>query len=180
MTERKATKKDAVTIPAKERKEIVNIIIGGFAENLAARTHGRKTLPPDTAVVIHEEGTDAIAAEITYIRPGGVVQRAMKVLESWKFQAASIRGSRLPVDIIALGADVDMLVQVISSRHPIPDAKTLVAKYRKKIDSIRQMGTAARFRKILMAHSVPCGWKHYDVLPGGLVPAWDLHKLPTG
>ena len=114
-----------------------------------------------------------------YVKTRGIVQRAMELLESWKYQPASIRGSKLPVDIVALRDDMDMLVQVISSKHPILDAKTLLRRYARKIHDLRQMGTAKRFRKILMAHSLPCGWKYYDVLPGGLIPAWDLHKLST-
>ncbi len=92
---------------------------------------------------------------------------------------ASIRGSKLPVDIIALHDDRDMLVQVVSSKHPIPDVSSLYQRFAQKIDALRLMGTAKRFRKILMAHSLPCGWRHYDVLPGGLIPAWDLHELST-
>jgi len=128
-------------------------------------------------VIMHEKKRRGISVKDMYQKTRGIVQRAMELLESWKFQPASIRGSKLPVDIVALRDDMDMLVQVISSKHPILDAKTLLRRYKKKIDALRLMGTSSRFRKVLMAHSMPCGWKHYDVLPGGLMPAWDLHKL---
>ena len=127
-------------------------------------------------IIMHEKKKGKISVKDMYQKTRGIVQRAMELLESWKFQPASIRGSKLPVDIVALRDDMDMLVQVISSKHPILDAKTLLRRYKKKIDALRLMGTSSRFRKILMAHSLPCGWKHYDVLPGGLIPAWDLHK----
>jgi hypothetical protein len=130
-----------------------------------------------TTVIIHEKKKGGISVKDMYVKTRGIVQRAMDLLESWKYQPASIRASKLPVDIVALRDDMDMLVQVISSKHPIPDARTLIQRYAKKIDALRLMGTAKRFRKILMAHSLPCGWRHYDVLPGGLIPAWDLHKL---
>ena len=130
-------------------------------------------------IIIHEEKKRGISVQNMYVKTRGIVHRAMELLESWKFQPASIRGSKLPVDIIALRDAMDMLVQVISSKHPILDAKTLLRRYAGKIHDLRQMGTAKRFRKILMAHSLPCGWKYYDVLPGGLIPAWDLHKLST-
>lgn len=181
MTDRKANLTSAGKIPAATQNErIVNAMIEGIAGGLAGRSRARERIPPDTTIVIHDKEEGSVSADFVHVRTRSIVQRAMALLEAWKFQPASIRGSRLPVDIIALRGDVDMLVQVISSKHPIPDAKTLVEHYRKKINALRQMGTAARFRKILMAHSVPCGWKHYDVLPGGLMPAWDLHKLPTG
>jgi len=128
-------------------------------------------------VIIHEKKNGRVSVKDMYQKTRGIVQRAMDLLESWKFQPASIRGSKLPVDIVALRDDMDMLVQVISSKHPILDAKTLFRRYKKKIDAIRLMGTASRVRKVLMAYSMPCGWKHYDVLPGGLIPAWDLHKV---
>lgn len=128
-------------------------------------------------VIIQEKKKGGISVKDMYVKTRGIVHRAMDLLESWKYQPASIRGSKLPVDIVALRDDMDMLVQVVSSKHPITDAKTLFRRYAKKIDEFRLMGTAGRFRKILMAHSMPCGWKHYDVLPGGLIPAWDLHKL---
>jgi hypothetical protein len=130
----------------------------------------------EATVIIHDKKRGGISVKDMYQKTRGIVQRAMELLESWKFQPASIRGSKLPVDIVALRDDMDMLVQVISSKHPILDAKTLFRRYKKKIDALRLMGTSSRFRKILMAHSLPCGWKHYDVLPGGLIPAWDLHK----
>lgn len=134
----------------------------------------------ETTVIIHEqEGGDSVSPLDIYLKNRGIVHRAMELLEAWKYLPARITSARIPVDIIALHDDMDMLVQVISSKHPITDANTLVRNYAKKIDALRLMGAARRYRKILMAYSMPCGWKHYDVLPGGLIPAWDLHKLPV-
>jgi hypothetical protein len=134
----------------------------------------------ETTVIIHEQGGEnAVSALDIYLKNRGIVHRAMELLEAWKYLPARITSSRIPVDIVALHEDMDMLVQVISSKHPIPDANTLVRNYAKKIDALRLMGVARRYRKILMAYSMPCGWRHYDVLPGGLIPAWDLHKLPV-
>jgi len=109
-----------------------------------------------------------------WLKNRGIVHRAMEILGSWKFIPARIICATVPVDIIAVRKDMALLVQVISSKQPIPCAKTLVQRYRKKIQDLRMLGTTAQFRKLLMAHSQPCGWKYYDVLPGGLVPAWDL------
>ena len=181
MTDNRANAKTAGKRPAAmQNGEIVNAMIEGMAGGFAGRRRARECIPLDTTIVIHNGEEGSVSADFVHVKSRGIVQRAMALLEAWKFQPASIRGSRLPVDIIALRGDVDMLVQVISSKHPIPDAKTLLERYRQKINALRLMGTAARFRKILMAYSVPWGWKHYDVLPGGLMPAWDLHRLPTG
>ena len=73
----------------------------------------------------------------------------------------------------------DILAQVVSSKHPMPDVDTLYRNHKVKINSLRLMDVARRYRKIVMSWSMPFGWKHYDVLPGGLIPAWDLHKLPV-
>jgi hypothetical protein len=109
----------------------------------------------------------------------GIVHRAMGLLHAWKYLPARIVSARLPVDIIALHQDTDILAQVISSKHPITDVNMLYRNYAKKIDDLRLMDRARRYRKIVMSWSMPSGWKHYDVLPGGLIPAWDLHKLPV-
>jgi hypothetical protein len=87
--------------------------------------------------------------------------------------------SKVPVDIIALRNDMTLLVQVISSKKPIPDAKTLVRDYAGKIDALRRMGSTVQFRKMLMAYSRVCDWKYYEVLPGGLIPAWHLPDTPA-
>jgi hypothetical protein len=98
----------------------------------------------------------------------------MELLHAWKFLPARISSSRVPVDIIAIRGDMALLAQVISSKKPIPDAKALVRDYAARIDALRQMGTSSQFRKIVMATSKLCGWKYYEVLPGGLIPAWSL------
>jgi hypothetical protein len=103
----------------------------------------------------------------------------MVLLEAWGYNPARIVSAKLPVDIVAIRKDTDILAQVISSRRPITDVNMLYRNYTKKIDDLRLMDIARRYRKIVMSWSMPFGWKHYDVLPGGLIPAWDLHKLPA-
>ena len=133
-----------------------------------------------TTVIVHEpEGGDSISALDSYLKNRGIVHRAMELLEAWGYNPARIVSAKLPVDIVAIHRDTDILAQVISSRHPITDVSMLYRNYTKKIDDLRLMDIARRYRKIVMSWSMPLGWKHYDVLPGGLIPAWDLHKLPV-
>jgi hypothetical protein len=133
-----------------------------------------------TTVIVHEpENGDSISALDSYLKNRGIVHRAMELLEGWGYNPARIVSAKLPVDIVAIHKDTDILAQVISSRHPITDVSMLYRNYTKKIDNLRLMDIARRYRKIVMSWSMPCGWKHYDVLPGGLIPAWDLHKLPV-
>ena len=133
--------------------------------------------PGETTIIVHtgDERGNPEGIE-THPRASGVVHRAMNLLEEWGFRPARIIIAKVPVDIIAFRADMDLIVQVISSPGPLPDAKTIVRKYRDKIISVGKMGNPSRFRKLLMAHSRPCGWKVYDIFPGGLQPAWDLLK----
>jgi hypothetical protein len=107
-------------------------------------------------------------------RSSGIVYRAMQMLEQWNYQPARISASPIPVDIIALQKTRVLLVQVIFSRVPVPDAKTLLHLYPEKVTSLRLMGTPAQFRKYIMVFSPKYGWKYYEVLAGGLIPAWHI------
>ncbi|RPI37416.1 MAG: hypothetical protein EHM53_10760 [Methanoregulaceae archaeon] len=131
--------------------------------------------PVAADIILHETDSEgSLRKPGVWLKPRGIVHRAMQILREWNFVPARIICSPVPVDIVAMRQDMSLLVQVISSKQPIPCAKTLVQRYRKKIQDLRSLGTDFRFRKLLMAWSQPCGWKYYDVLPGGLKPAWDL------
>ena len=131
--------------------------------------------PVAADIILHEtDNGGSLWQPGVRLKNRGIVHRAMQILGEWKFIPARIICAAVPVDIIAVRRDASLLVQVISSKQPIPCAKTLVQRYRTKIQALRTLGTTAQFRKLLMAHSRSCGWKYYDVLPGGLKPAWDL------
>jgi len=115
-----------------------------------------------------------------YQRGNGCVFEAMEILAGWNFAPARFSNTAIPVDIIAFRKSRTLLAQVIYSRTSVPDAKTLTRDHRVAIDNLRRMGTDAQFRKIVMVWSFPCGWKYYDVLPGGLIPAWNLPGDPEG
>jgi hypothetical protein len=131
--------------------------------------------PVAADIILHEtDNESSLKKPNVRLKNRGIVHRAMQILGEWKFIPARIICAAVPVDIIAVRRDASLLVQVISSKQPIPCAKMLVRRYRTKIQALRMLGTTAQFRKLLMAWSRPCGWKYYDVLPGGLKPAWDL------
>jgi hypothetical protein len=122
-----------------------------------------------------ETGTDEPEpAGNDYLRSNGVISRALRLLKTWGFAPARISISPVPVDILAFRKYKPFLIQVIYSRKPVPDAKTLQKDYAGKIQHLRMLGAPEHFRKIVMVYSSKCGWKYYDVLPGGLIPAWDL------
>ncbi|MEN6442441.1 MAG: hypothetical protein ABFC71_01640 [Methanoregula sp.] len=138
---------------------------------------GSSTAPEVSIVPLHEEPeTTCPVGAPEYTRSNGCVYRAMRMLAEWNYLPARISASPIPVDIIALKKSEVLLVQVIFTRIPIPDAKTLLHHYAKKVASLRTMGTPAQFKKYIMVFSPRCGWKYYEVLPGGLIPAWNLAK----
>lgn len=134
--------------------------------------------PAHETAVTHKEPKGRGERIKEYLRGTGVVYRAMQLLEGWKYMTARISSAKVPVDIIALRNDVVLLVQVISSRRPLPDAKTILQHYAEKIASLRSMGTAFQFRKMLLAYSRRCGWKYFEVLPSGLIPVWNVPAVP--
>lgn len=140
---------------------------------------GSGTSAGETTVIIHEkEEGEILQGSAAYLRSSGIVYRAMQLLEHWKYQPARISSSYILVDIIALKKSDALLIQVISSRKPVTDVRVLSSLYSEKIIHLRQMGTPAQFRKLVMVYSSRCGWKYYDVLPGGLIPAWNLPDTP--
>ena len=133
------------------------------------------TLPVgETTILVYEQGGDTAGAVSAYLRSSGIVHRAMRIFEDWEYLPARISSSRIPVDILAIRKETALLVQVIHSRAPELNAARLTQQYGEKIQHLRTMGTSRQFRKILMAYSPHSGWHYYDVLPGGLIPAWDL------
>jgi len=137
------------------------------------------TVAGETTVIIHElEGDEKLHGVTAYLRSSGIVYRAMQVLQEWEYLPARISSSSVPVDIIALKKNHTLLIQVISSKKPVPDANTLSRLYGKKIQDLRMMGTTSQFKKLVMVYSQKSGWKYYEVLPGGLLPAWNLPEGP--
>ena len=135
--------------------------------------------PSDSEAIVHETGIEGRKERMeAYLRGSGVVYRAMHLLEEWKYMTARISSTKVPVDIIALRKDVVLLVQVFSSRRPLPDAKTVLRHYAEKVGSLRSMGTAVQFRKMLLAYSRRCGWKYFEVLPSRLIPVWNVPAVP--
>lgn len=165
----------------KEVAELDPIASGALQSNrIIPRTAvSSGTTAGETTIIIHEEeGGEPLQCVTAYLRSSGIVHRAMRVLEQWEYRTARISSSLTPVDIIAFRKSEALLVQVMYSKVPVPDAKTLENRYHGKMENLRLMGTSRQFRKIVMAYSPGCGWKYYEVLPGGLMPAWDLPEIP--
>jgi hypothetical protein len=138
-----------------------------------------RTVQGETTVIIQKEPETTLPLGAPgYLRSSGIVHRAMQQLAQWKYVPARISTSPIPVDLIALKKSEVLLIQVIYSRIPVPDAKTLLHLFAGKVTSLRMMGTPAQFGKYIMVFSPRCGWKYYEVLAGGLIPAWHLPDSP--
>jgi hypothetical protein len=173
-------RKGGVTSPSGTKVLQMNAAGISVSRRKIARQETQEKSTTATDIIVHELRDDGTLTGLDeYLRNRGIVHRAMQLLEEWKFLPARIVCSKVPVDIVALRKDMSLLVQVISSKKPIPDAKTLVRDYAGKIDAVRRMGTTVQFRKMLMAYSRVCDWKYYEVLPGGLIPAWHLPDAPA-
>lgn len=145
---------------------------------LTKESLNRTSIRRETAVIIHElNGDGPRHGQNEYLRSSGIVHRAMRMLEEWNYVPARISNSPIPVDIIALRKSEALLIQVISSKMPVPDAKTLQHLYAERVNYLRMMGTSQQFRKYIMVYSPQYGWKYYEVLPGGLIPAWHLLEI---
>jgi len=173
----------AGTASSPEAVEMKLMVSGALNSNrIIPRTH--ESLNEDsgrgeTTVIIHEPEGGELRHELNeYLRSSGIVHRAMRMLEEWKYVPSRISNSPIPVDIIALRKSEALLIQVIYSKMPVPDAHTLQHRYAGKVNYLRMMGTSQQFRKYIMVYSPQCGWKYYEVLPGGLIPAWHLPDIP--
>ncbi len=133
----------------------------------------------EASIIVHEmDGDGVYSYREEYRRSTGIIFRAMRLLEEWKYLPAQISHSRIPVDIIALRHDLALLIQVIYARKPVSSARVLISHFAEKVENLRRMGTTRQFRKIIMVYSRLYGWKYYEVLPGGLIPAWALPAVP--
>lgn len=94
------------------------------------------------------------------------------------YTAARISNAPVPVDLFAYRGAEPLIVQVIYSRTLVLDVKALKKHHAEKIEALRGMRLPAHFRKIVMVYSPSCKWKLYEVLPGGLIPAWSVIRLP--
>jgi len=109
-----------------------------------------------------------------YTRCNAIILDAMHILECLGFLPVLVRKSKIPLDLIGIGPDGAMVIEVVRSRKPLPDAPTVVARCRKEIDYLRDIKPSSQFRKMIWVYSPQCRWRFYDVFPGGIWLAKDL------
>ena len=124
-------------------------------------------------------GELALGPEI-YTRCNAIIIDAMRILECLGYLPVLVRKSRIPLDLIGLGADGALIIEVVRSRTPLPDARTVIVQCRKEVDYLREMKCPSQARKMLWVYSPQCRWRFYDVYPGGIWLAKDLMEGDGG
>jgi hypothetical protein len=142
----------------------------------------RETVPANAGAAAGEptvtirtgEGGDLKFGPQEYTRCNAIIFDAMRILECLDYLPVLVRKSKIPLDLIGIRADGAMLIEVVRSRKPLPDAHTVCTLCRKEIDYLRAMKPSSQFRKMIWVYSPQCRWRFYDVYPGGIWLAKDL------
>jgi hypothetical protein len=118
-------------------------------------------------------GELALGPEI-YTRCNAIILDAMRILECLGYLPILVRKSKIPLDLVGLRPDGAVVIEVVRSRLPLPDAKVVCRECRKEVDYLRKMKSSSQFRKMLWVYSPQCRWRFYDVFPGGIWLAKDM------
>ena len=129
----------------------------------------------ETTLIIRteKEGELTLGPE-NYTRCNAIIIDSMRILECLGYLPVLVRKSRIPLDLIGLGADGALIIEVVRSRTPLPDAPTVLRQCRKEVDYLREMKSPSQARKMLWVYSPQCRWRFYDVFPGGIWLAKDM------
>ena len=129
----------------------------------------------ETTIIFHEKsGGEPAFGPPEYTRCNAIICEAMRILESWNYLPVLVRKSPVPIDLIGVGTTDALVIEVVRSRRPIPDAPTVCEAFRKEVDHLRSLKAPSQFRKMIWVYSPQCRWRFYDVFPGGVWLAKDL------
>jgi len=135
----------------------------------------------ETTVILRtcRGGELAVGPEI-YTRCNAIIIDAMHIQECLGYLPILVRKSKIPLDLVGLRADGALIVEVVRSRKPLPDAPTVLDRCRTEIDCLRTMKSPSQCRKMLWVYSPQCRWRFYDVYPGGIWLAKDMMEGDGG
>ncbi|MHB8163908.1 MAG: hypothetical protein ACYDDV_06105 [Methanoregula sp.] len=129
----------------------------------------------ETTIIFHETGGDEPAfGPPEYSRCNAIICEASRILETWGYMAVTIRKSRIPFDLVGMRPDETLVIEVVRSRRPVPDAPALCEIFRKEVSYLQSMKISFQHRKMIWVYSPQCRWRFYDVFPGGVWLAKDL------
>jgi hypothetical protein len=98
----------------------------------------------------------------------------MRILETWHYLPVLVRKSPVPLDLIGVGITDALVIEVVRSRRPVPDAATICELFRNEVGHLHSIKASSQFRKMIWVYSPQCRWRFYDVFPGGVWLAQDL------
>jgi hypothetical protein len=133
-----------------------------------------------TLIIRTEKGDELTLGPETYTRCNAIIIDSMRILECLGYLPVLVRKSRIPLDLIGLRADGALIIEVVRSRTPLPDAPTVLRQCRKEVDYLREMKSPSQARKMLWVYSPQCRWRFYDVFPGGIWLAKDMMEGDGG
>jgi len=129
----------------------------------------------ETTIIFHEtRGNELAFGPPEYTRSNAIICEATRILETWGYIAATIRKSRIPFDLIGMRPDYTLVIEVVRSRRPVPDAPALCEFFTKEVRYLQSMKISSHYRKMIWVYSPQCRWRFYDVFPGGVWLAKDL------
>jgi hypothetical protein len=127
-----------------------------------------------TVIPLIKEGSTLTTGPLVYTRCNAIIFDAMRILGCFGYLPVLVRKSTIPLDIVGIRQDGALIIEVVRSRRPLPDAKTVCTFCRMEIDYLREMQPSSQFRKMIWVYSPQCRWRFYDVFPGGIWLAKDL------
>ena len=129
----------------------------------------------ETTIIFHKKGGDEpLFGPPEYTRSNALICEASRILMTWNYLPAQIRKSPIPIDIIGVGRTDTLIIEIIRSRKPVPDAPALCGTFRKEVDHLRSLQCPSQHRKMIWVYSPQCRWRFYDVFSGGVWLAKDL------
>ncbi len=140
----------------------------------AAPAHASVVAGEPTITLRTSDGGELTFGPEVYTRCNAVIFDAMHILKCLSYLPVLVRKSKIPLDLIGIRPDGALVIEVVRSRTPLPDARTVVARCRKEIDYLREIKPSSQFRKMLWVYSPQCRWRFYDVYPGGIWLAKDM------
>ena len=124
---------------------------------------------PEKEVIIHSP----VEAKDPDTNPGRtrnnpLVYEAMEVLRNCGYMPVRLTEPTLPINLLGMNKNGDVLILALRSRKPVPNAATLYSLFTGKIDPLRRLAGMVMHKIMIWVYSPACGWRYYLVYPGGL------------
>jgi len=140
---------------------------------------------PDTSDMVAGEPTVIVNEPVEVRTPhqpkrctrcNPLVYEAMVLLRDYDFLPVRLSEPTIPVNLIGIHKSSSLLILVVRSRKPVPDAATLRRLYPENVGYLCGLADKVQYRIMIWVYSPQCGWRYYLVYPGGLRKDLDFPK----